>query len=548
MMMCEQTQPASPSVEPERLLAFLQNPASYLHHPPSVTVLQTHASYAVLAPPFVYKVKKAVTFDFLDFSTLEKRRFFCHRELELNRRLCPQIYLGVVDIVCRNGALAFAEAERRGTTVEYAVKMKQLDERYFLGRLIENDAVAMADIDRIVRKLVPFYLEQAPREEVTRNGRVATLEEVTGKNLEEAEAFVGKSVDASTLSGLSYFNRRFLEGQVALLESRLDSGWIKDCHGDLHREHVHLGPECVCIYDCIEFNDQFRYIDVAADVAFLAMDLDYCHRPGLGRYFIERMASKLGDEDMWRLVDFYKAYRAAVRGKVESLRGGEQEVPDDRREAGRQAARRYFQLALSYAALGSTPAVVVVMGRIASGKSTLATALGRALGLQVLSSDRVRKELAGVALTQRPDATERKALYTGAMSERTYGRMTEMACERCRAGESVILDATFGRKLYRDRLRHAVEPLGAHLTFFELTLEDEVARQRLRQREGQAGVVSDARLEDFDALADRYEAPRELTREHARAFSADRPLDGIVEDILRHLVDSALQRNREGSV
>ena len=522
-----------PPIPQEELLAFLLDPRSYPYKPKRVQLVQTHASYVLLVPPYVYKVKKPVNFGFLDFSTLEKRRYFSEREVELNRRLCQGTYLGVVPISIRKGRLAFGEG---GEVVEYAVKMRKLPEKYFLKRRLERGEVGSDDLDRIVEKLAAFYEGQATTEEIKEWGRIEKLKISTDENFRQTEGYIDLTLSRPAFEAIKFYTESFYAQMALLFESRILEGRIKDCHGDLHLEHIHVSPQALCIYDCIEFNDRFRYLDVANDVAFLAMDLDYNGRPDLARLFVSRMAQKLDDPGMLQLMDFYKCYRAYVRGKVESLRSSEPEVPELERERSLEQARRYFHLALNYAVVGSEPHVLVVMGVVGSGKSVLAVRLAQELGWEVFSSDRVRKELAGLPLYERSKGAVRSWLYSEAMTEKTYETLFQHAEKGVKEGRSVILDATFSRRLHRDRLREQLKPLGSPYCFIETWASDEVLKARLKSREGKADEVSDARFENFAALSQSYEPPHELNPLQFLLIQTKGPKEETVIEALKGLI------------
>jgi aminoglycoside phosphotransferase family enzyme/predicted kinase len=499
---------ASDSVlKQEQLLPFLLNPASYPHRPRQVKLIQTHSSFVFLVPPLVFKIKKPVNFGFLNYSTIEKRRHFCEREVELNRRLCPDVYLGVVPIARVDGRFAFGAGEE---VVEYAVKMRLLSTRGFLDRLVARGAVSTADLDRVAAALKKFYLAQHPTEEIEAWGRVDRLRISTDENFRQTEEFIGRTIARAAFTAIRDCTNQFYKRHAALFRARVREKWIRDCHGDLHLEHIHTTPRALHIYDCIEFNDRFRYVDVANDAAFLAMDLDFNGRPDLARHFAERMAAELGDDAMPRLMDFYKCYRAYVRGKVESLHSVAHAAAESERAASAERARRYFRLALGYAVAGSRPLVVAMMGRIASGKSTLATALGDALGWRVISSDQVRKEMAGFPLYERSSAAARRRLYSSAMTARTYERLIADAESEVRAGRGVILDATFARREHRALFVKRLGARGIAHRFIEVQAPDRVVKQRLVVREAKADEISDARLEDYAALTGLYEPPAEL--------------------------------------
>ncbi len=532
-------------LDQERLLPFLSDPASYPHHPDSVRLIQTHASFVFLAPPYVYKIKKAVDFGFLDFSTLERRRYFCEREITLNRRLTQDVYLEVLPISEASGTFHFGE---NGKTVEFAVKMRLLAKDGFLDRRLERGEVTVRDLDRIVAMLTNFYAQQDPGKEIAERGLPGAVRESTDGNFRQTEEFVGSALSPAAYDAIRYYTERFYERHGALFEERVRQGRILDCHGDLHLEHIHLGPQTLNIYDCIEFNDNFRYVDVANDVAFLAMDLDFRRRPDLSRCLVERIAERLEDARMSHLMDFYKCYRAYVRGKVECLHSVAHAAPKEEKEASAERAQSYFRLALRYATADSDPLVLVVMGRIAVGKSTLAKALADELGWELFSSDRMRKTLAGIPLLGRGTASAREQLYAPEMSERTYEALLKAADEHAREGRSVVLDATFGSRSHRDRLRSMLSECTADHCFLEVQAADSVIRERLALRESQADVVSDARLEDFTALANRCQAPAELPPHRLGVIDANGSLESSVRQSLRFLADRQAAKCQDTAV
>jgi aminoglycoside phosphotransferase family enzyme/predicted kinase len=525
----------------EKLVAFLSDPRSYPDRPRTVRLIQTHASYVLMTSRYVYKVKKPVNLGFLDFSTLKKRRYFCHREVLLNRRLSSHVHLGVLPIFLKAGKLAFEDGEG---VVEYVVQMRRLDDRYFLPRLLKRNEAGRFELNRIVAKLRKFYEAQRPTAEITRWGRIEKLRISTNENFRQTERFVGTTISRPAFETIRQYTTKFYQCNARLFKERTREQRIRDCHGDLRLEHIHLAPKRLSIYDCIEFNDRLRYIDWANDIAFLAMDLDHQGRPDLGRYFTSRMAAALRDEGLLRVVDFYKCYRAYVRGKVESFQsmGMPQDQPKKRMG---MSASRYFRLALQYAVCGSEPMVLVFMGRIASGKSTLARSVGRELAWDVFSSDILRKRFAGVPLNKRvSDPARRQRLYAKNMTNRTYAALFREAVTHVGKRSSVILDATFGDRRYRDRLRNKLQAIGVRFLFVEAQAPDSVVRCRLRKRETSAGEISDARIEDFRALSDSYEPPSELpARERLTVRTGKAPLEATMIEVLKGLSARAAIRS-----
>ncbi|NBB85441.1 MAG: AAA family ATPase, partial [Bacteroidetes bacterium] len=367
-------------------------------------------------------------------------------------------------------------------------------------------------------------------------GWIENLRVNIDENFEQTAGYIGSVLERPAFDALRYFFNRELDHHAPLLHRRRAGGYVIEGHGDLRLDHVHITDDRVAILDCIEFNERFRMLDIANDVAFLAMDLDVAGRPDLGHRFTEGMADGLADPGLLTLQPFYKAYRAHVRAKVEAIRAGEEEVPDADRQASRQLARRHAQWALRYAISGNEPLVIAVMGRPATGKSTQAAAVAEALGWAHVASDRTRKQLADVDLDVRADAETREQLYTDTLSEKTYATLRERAVERGRAGKGTVLDATYSSRHERDQLRTALKAAGLPYAFVELTASDEALRNRLAARSDAAPTASDARIEDFDKLTDRYEAPNALEDARYVRISAEQPAADSTRSILQTLI------------
>ena len=485
----------------DELLAFLRRPDSYPELPAAVEIKQTHISIVAITPTHAYKVKKPLDLGFLDFSTIEKRRAACEAEVRLNRRLTQDVYLNVVPISRREGALCFGD---KGEVIEYAVKMRRLPDEGFLTWRLSRNAVTPADLGRVAAKLSGFYRTQQPSSAIAEWGRKDRLCVSTEENFAQTEQFVGTLISRPAFEAIRYFTELFYQRHASLLERRCAEGRILDCHGDLRSEHVHFSDAQINIFDCIEFNDRLRYIDVASDAAFLAMDLDFRRRPDLATRFLDDVARALDDAELLALADFYKCYRAYVRGKVSAIKTGESEVPAAEREESREQAGKFFCLALRYAIAGSEPMVLAVTGRVGTGKSSLAQMLGRALGAEVFSSDRIRKELGNVDPHTRGNAAARAQLYSSTMTDRTYDALVNSAMARSRSDRIAILDATFGKSAQRQMLRERLAPAGIRYRMIELRAADELIKTRLRQRDASTTEISDARLEDFAMLNTAY--------------------------------------------
>jgi aminoglycoside phosphotransferase family enzyme/predicted kinase len=521
----------------ERLIAFLESPESYPHSPAEVRVIQTHISWVLIASPFVFKVKKPVNLGFLDFSTLEKRHYFCEREIELNRRLCPEIYLGVVPIYITASGFSF---EAQGEIVEYAVKMRELPHGWFLSELLDKNLVGEKEINRLISTLHRFYQSETPTAEIEQWGTPEKLKISTDENFAQVEPFVGKTISSAAFEAILHFTNRFYIVNENVFCERIQQHRILDCHGDLHLDHVHLTPEATTIFDCIEFNDRFRFIDIANDLAFLAMDFDFEGRSDLGNLLLRNAARELGDAGMLRIANFYKCYRAFVRGKVESIQATEKETTN--RQEHEEQADRYFRLALRYAIAGSEPLILVVMGRVGTGKSTIAKRLASEFDWPVFSSDEIRKTLAGVPLTQRSPPELRAEIYSPQMTRRTYRKLAKdglaaIGCGRGRrprplqSHNGVILDATFSTPALRKLLRDESKRANVRFQFVELEVDPNEIKKRLKARDEKRAETSDARLEDFEKLNPSYGPPSELACDSIKV-SARTSVSDAVKTIL----------------
>lgn len=520
-------------IEKNKLSSLLESTESYPHQPETVKLIQTHISFIAVVPPYVYKIKKPVNLGFLDFTTLQKRYHFCQREVHLNRRLCEDIYEGVVPISSVDGKLIL---EDRSEIVEYAVKMKELDADGFMNHRLKDDKVKLHDLDRIIDLLSLFYLRQKSSPEIAECGYISHIRDFIEENFIQTERFVGDLITDYAFEAIREYNKQFFSRYASLLNRRRTEGHILDCHGDLRLEHIHLDPDKIRIFDCIEFNDRFRYIDVANDAAFLAMDLDFHGRRDLSKYFGRRMAESINDRDLLELLDFYKCYRAYVRAKVHSLKSVEPEVPQKQKNKSRSHARRLYQLSLEYGVTGSEPMVVIIMGRIGTGKSTVVEKLSESLGWSVISSDIVRKQLAGIPLTERPDESAREYIYSKKMTEKTYHTLMQSSLENTQQHKSSLIDATFGRRDRRDQLRDVLNANHVSYCFVELTASDETVKRRLLEREKKPHNISDARLQDFKTLDAHYQPPDALEITRHLIVDTDQPIEASVSEILNGVI------------
>jgi len=463
-----------------------------------VELRQTHISYVFLVGEFVYKVKKPVRFTFLDYSTLEQRHHFCQEEVRLNRRLAPTVYLGVVPILKGHGGFVLgngiAEPETR-TVAEYAVKMRRLPEDRMLDALVKACKIGVSEIEAIARKLVSFHLA-ASADRAPIYGAPDSIWQKLSDNFTETEPFIGKTISQSKFTSIQDFSVASMNERRTLFEIRIHEKRIREGHGDLRAEHICL-TEPIAVFDCIEFSESLRYCDVASEIAFLAMDLDFLGAHELSERLVTTYATTAQDKTFLTLIPFYKCYRAFVRGKVESLKSREKEVSELERERAAAQAKRYFRLSYRYAKGAPPPSLLIVCGLAGTGKSTITRILRDLTGFEVLNSDAVRKRIRGISTTARISHDDRSNLYSDSFTQLTYGTLLAEAERSLRAGRGMIVDATFKDPEHRRLFLESAQRMGVPVLFVECQAHKQEVLRRLRRRVIQADEVSDATVKVY---------------------------------------------------
>lgn len=504
--------------DPE-VLAFLRDPNSYPHRPAGVEELQTHGSHVFLVEREVFKVKKPVDLGFFDFSTLEKRRENCRREVVLNRRLAPTLYMGAVPITREaDGRLRF---DGRGEAVEWAVRMRRLPEHLMLDKMIEDGRAVSHDFDRLIRLMAPFYQRAAASPEAAQAARWGDPErvgELVRGNFDETRDLVGEVLPVAAWRKSRAAQCQFLVLGEDLLHARMREGRVVDGHGDLRMAHVCV-ENGIVVYDCLEFSERYRCTDIACDLAFLAMELDLAQRPDLGRHLFDAYVEHTGDAGARGVVDFYKAYRATVRAKVEGLAVIQKDIPPRDRLAARSRATRHMHLASTYADRFARPRMLLVMGLPGSGKTTAAAHLAERLGAEHLDAGAVRREIAGVPGDETVPAVWGEGLYSREWTDRAYRELSRRARGLLADGASVVVEAAAPTRAQRDLLRKAVQVAGGDFKLLVLEAGADLARERLHA----AGRATRADL--LPALVQAWEAP--AADESPAALDASVPADAL---------------------
>lgn len=522
-------------METARILDDLMRPEAYSHSVARVELIQTHASLIFFAGDRVYKVKKPVDLGFLDFTDVDRRRHFCEEEVRLNRRLAHGVYLGVVPITQAAGGRL--EVDGQGALVDWAVEMARLPAHRMLAELLARGEIDNAQMNAIAALLAEFHANATTGDGVDEYGSPTAIRTNTLENFEQLRPFVGDDT-ADVLSPLQadYLYARAvgsLKSSEGLFARRVREGRIREGHGDLHAGNICLTDEQVVVYDCIEFCSRFRCGDVAADLAFLTMDLDYRGFPGFSRYLSHRYVELSGDTDLRRVEPFYKAYRALVRAKVAALTTAASTVEPMQRESARREAQRYAQLAASYEL---PPAMILMCGLPASGKSWAAKRLARPLRAAVLHSDERRKTLAASGSVAGTGYEEGR--YSPVLKRATYAALQEASGASLRSGRSVVVDATFSKQEYRAPFLELARELGVPWLLVQVSAPEALVRSRMEERARDVHEASEADLAVYLRARAAFEEPHELDAQHrihveSGSFEPERLGSLVIDALIR---------------
>jgi len=328
------------------IIEALKKPAAYDEEVAYIRLLQTHISYIFLTGRYAYKVKKPVNLGFLDFTTLEKRKFFCEEELRLNRRLCGEMYIDVLPITLSGGSV---KINGSGEIVEYTVKMRELPQEALMSELLKRNKVSIDTMDEIAKILSDFHNRAETNREIESYGSLSVVKFNWDENFDQTREFIGRTISREDYTLIHHAVQRFLKDKKDLFDLRREKGRIRECHGDLHSGNIFIADR-IYIYDAIEFNKRFRCCDVASDIAFLIMDLEFLGKKNLSDYFLSRYVEYSGEEeDFLEVLSFYKCYRAYVRGKVTSFKLNDPNITEEEKEASKKIAEKYFELSRQYA-------------------------------------------------------------------------------------------------------------------------------------------------------------------------------------------------------
>ncbi|MBI4583182.1 MAG: AAA family ATPase [Planctomycetes bacterium] len=468
------------------LIRSLENPSLYDHPVERFEVIETHISWVLLTGPYAYKIKKPVNLGFVDFSTLEKRRHDCLEELRLNRRLAPQLYLEVVAIA---GSEESPAINGPGPILEYAVKMVQFPQEDQLDRVLERGELRRERLDEIVRKIAAFHGRIDRAHEASEFGSVERTYQRVKDNFLQIRKVIDKPADLRRLYDLERWTE---EAHAALLEklrARRRDGFVRECHGDMHLGNMALLGGEVMIFDCIEFNPHYRWNDVISEAAFLAMDLHARERPDLANRFLNSYLEITGDYAGLAFLRYYLVYRAMVRAKVACIRFGQGPMDEAEKHHLLEQYAKYLRLAERFLE-PARPVLTITHGLSGSGKTTATQEILERQGAIRVRSDIERKRLFGLQPLERSGSALDAGLYGPEAFQKTYNRLAELSETILVAGYPVLADAAFLKWKEREQFRALARRLSVPFGILHLEAPEQVLRQRIAGRTGDASEAS----------------------------------------------------------
>lgn len=511
------------------LIQSMTQPEFYPHPVQEpIQLIQTHVSYVLLTGEYVYKLKKPVDFGFLNYSTLEKRKHFCEEELRLNDRGAPGLYLDVLPIVQTEKGfqlITSGDAEsgdvESGTVVEYVVRMRQFPQEALLTSLYERGELTEARLQELATVIAEFHLNAPTNDYIRSFGAVDQVRQAFDENFEQTEQYIGGPQTQQQFDETRDYCDRFFAEQADRFVERMQNNWIRECHGDLHLRNIAYWNDRLWLFDCIEFNEPFRFVDVMFDIAYIVMDLEARQRPDLSNLFLNTYIEQTGDWEGLQVLPIYVSRQTYVRAKVTSFLLNDPSVPEAEKQKAFDTAALYYRLAWDYAQPRQGQ-LMIMSGLSGSGKTTVARQVARQTGAIHIRSDAVRKHLGGVPLMQRGGDD----LYTPEMTQKTYGRLLDLGMKLVKQGYSVILDAKYDRQALRESVIQAAEAHPVPLQILHCDAPQEVLHDRLKQR---TGDIADATA---DLLPRQFLEPfTEHEQRYVKTIDTTQPIDNQIEGL-----------------
>ncbi len=515
------------------LIRSLLKPDVYDHPVTDIELIETHISWVILTGAYAYKIKKPVNLGFLDFSTLEKRRFCCNEELRLNSRLAAEIYLEVVPI---SGRRERPVLHGSGVAIEYAIKMMQFPQQAQLDNMLANGELEKNHMDAIADLVAGFHTRTDIAAADSSYGDPEHVYQPVAENFTQIRQHLHSNKYDEQLDVLEDWSKEKFSLLKPVFEQRKADGYIRECHGDMHlRNLVWLNGKPMA-FDCLEFNPALRWIDTLSEVAFLVMDLQDRNQPELAQRFLNAYLEQCGDYLGMRVLHFYLAYRALVRAKVEAIRAGQQGISEAEKQDAEEGFNAYLSLALSYIR-PSKPKLIITRGMSASGKSTLTQPLLELMSAIRIRSDVERKRLFRVQAGTDSSAGIDKGIYSVEAGIKTYERLLLLAHALLEAGITVIVDAAFLKYEQRRPFKELAANRQVPFVIIEFIASADTLRQRITARKKD---VSDADLSVLEHQLVTVEPVHESERDSLiqidteKAFDAANTLEEI-KKVSKHI-------------
>jgi aminoglycoside phosphotransferase family enzyme/predicted kinase len=524
------TSSASDRDDSHRLIGNLCERGKYPHPVAAIRLIETHISWVLLTGDFVYKIKKPVDFGFLDFSTLEKRHFFCREELRLNRRFTEDLYLDIVPIT---GTAEHPEMGGDGPAIEYAVKIRQFSSGFILAELAESGKLTEEEIDEVADMIAGFHARIARADPDSPYGDSENIKKWFDENFDHINPRLTGESQSAQLRAIRGWGQQQWQALTGLMRQRKLEGYVRECHGDLHLGNMTLLNGKIVLFDCIEFNPMLRWIDVVSEVAFLLIDLSHAGCKTLACRFLNRYLQATGDYPGLRLLRYYLVYRALVRAKVALLRQEQKNQAAGHWKPSPEYGE-YMDLADHFTET-PPPLLILTHGYSGSGKSTIAGRLAETIGAIWLRSDIERKRLYGYAATQPSGSGLDIGLYTAQAGQATYRKLAELAGEAIAAGFPVIVDAAFLKSEQRRSFRELAAGSGARFIIVDVRASEESLRRRIERRRQQQNDPSEATLA---VLERQLQTADRLTEDEAdRIIAIDSERDSALATLLAELAE-----------
>lgn len=478
-------------MERQEIIKFLSSPKSYSSSVKKVKHIDTrYLSDVFLTGKFAYKIKKPVNYGYLDFTSLAKRKYYCYQELKLNRRFSPEMYLDVLPLTEKNGQLKLGG---NGQAVEYVLKMKEIPQQYLMNLLLAKNKINKKILVKLAQIIAKFHAQAKSSKKISQFGSLQTIKQNWQENFNQAKPFISRAISSRDFFFLKNSIESFIKNNQQVFQQRIKDKKIKDCHGDLHKGNIFVTPQKIYIFDCIDFNERFRYQDVLNEIAFFAMEMDFVGRQDLSDFFVDHYFKFSKDQASKRLFLFYKCYRAYIRAKVWCFSLDRKDLSTKQKEINRRKAQKYFKLAKKYVEEMEEPILILGAGLPGIGRSIRLKILAQKTKAMIIDSDVLRQQI-------------KKSNYDKKSKLLVYQKMIRLAEKYLEHGKNVILDATFSKEKYRQLAKNLVKKLKTRYCFIEFYCSDEIAKLRFQERAKEKNPISQANWQVYLKIKKEWQA------------------------------------------